>query len=140
MGGMAGTAVFQGADGRTGQRRRVCVVSDSLQVRWMLAALLEAGGFATAHVGVEANGVELAVAFRPDALVVEAEGGDAKEVVGRLRNRVELSRCGLLVLSARVEPPVASQGAWAAFTRSFDLLKLHAAVALCAAGAKRVEG
>ncbi len=102
----------------------------------MLATVLEAGGYATAHAGSEDQGNDDVVAFRPDALIVESDKGRPQALVNRLRGRTELARCGLLVISARIELPLASEGAWAAFTRSFDLLKLHAAVAACSAGAE----
>ena len=113
-------------------RKRVCVVSNSAGVRALLAALIEAEGYTVADTETEETGLDRAARFRPDALVVEAPTGQANALVTRLRARPELAGCGLLVISARLEVPAHSEGAWATFSKPFDLLKLHAAVAACA--------
>ena len=119
--------------GAAGTPRRICVVSESRPIRWLLATLLEVQGYIASEADSQEPSLDGVVAFRPDALVVEAAGEGARNLVAQLRRRPALARCGLLVISARFETPVHSQGAWASFTRSFDLLKLQAAVAACAA-------
>ena len=54
-------------------------------------------------------------------------------VLPRAGDRALDVACGLLVISATLDVPIASQGAWAPFAKPFDLLKLKSAVAAAAA-------
>ncbi len=114
-------------------RRKVCVVSEREDLRELLAALIEADGYQVANAATGEAGLDRAARFRPHAVVVEAPSGKAKDLINRLRSRPELSACGLLVISATLDVPIASQGAWAPFAKPFDLLKLKSAVAAAAA-------
>jgi two-component system, NtrC family, sensor kinase len=83
-------------------RRRVLIIDDSATFRGELKHALEESGFAVAEAETGEAGLALAVALRPDAVVVDGmlPGIDGPTVVRRLKSDVSLRATPCLLLTA----------------------------------------
>jgi DNA-binding response OmpR family regulator len=99
-------ALWRKGRSREREKRLVLVVDDSPTFREKIAAVLEEGGYEVAEASNGEDGLRLAAALRPDALLVDQQmpGLDGVGVLRTLRGDAALRRLPCLLLTASEEP------------------------------------
>lgn len=135
-----------GANGGMGSQRRVLIIDDSVTFRNELKQSLEGAGYDVREAATGEEGLALAAAERPDALIVDGvlPGIDGATVVRRLKSDTALRGTPCLLLTAtedtKNELQALEAGADAYVRKSEDLGVILVRLAALLRGAKAAGG
>jgi PAS domain S-box-containing protein len=121
--------------GYQGRRRKILVVDDVVESRWLLLDWLRPLGFEAAEAANGVQALQLAVAFRPDLILIDLAMPqmDGLQAIECLRRSHELCHLPVIAISAGPSGAQASKslaaGANAFVTKPIELERLQLAIA-----------